>query len=440
MRILPLLSLGLPLFSTLARAAEPAAESPIDRYGQQIFKSSRAIGMTMVVIDKHQTQMRFYGETRSGSRQPPNADSLVRIASISKAMTGEVLTSLALERKVRLDDPLQKYAPAGLALPAAAQPITLLNLATHTSGVPREMPGEKPQDTPVFVWPNVQQRWSWLAGTKNKLAPGQRAQYSNLGFDLLADALSRAAGKPYPMLFQEKITTPLGMKDTTFHPSAAQCARLMEGYGASPCVDTTAAIGSGGIYSTPRDMQRWLQELLYPQNEARRQLRDQTLRMHIQRAALGSLRGMDVAGQADQLGLAWIRMEPSPDSPEIIQKTAGGGGFLGYAALAPRNEVAVWVGLTRSGGTRYQHLSNGVNRLVAELSGYKPAAAPVPAPKPVSAKVKSARAKTAAAHAKPAAAHAKKDARKTAGPKADAAKAGGKQKTHTVKTSAHRPQ
>ncbi|WP_225548508.1 D-alanyl-D-alanine-carboxypeptidase/endopeptidase AmpH [Chromobacterium violaceum] len=438
MRILPLLSLGLPLFTTLTQAAEQPAESPIDRYGQQIFKSSRAVGMTMVVIDKRQVQMRFYGETRSGNRQAPDADSLVRIASISKAMTGEVLTALMLDKKVKLDDPLQKYAPAGVTLPPAGQSITLLNLATHTSGVPREMPGEKPKDTPVFVWPNVQQRWSWLSGTKNKLAPGQRAQYSNLGFDLLADALSRAAGKPYPVLFREKITAPLGMKDTTFTPTPAQCARLMEGYGASPCVDTTAAIGSGGIYSTPRDMQRWLQELLYPQNEARRQLRDQTLRMHFQRADLSSLRGMDVAGQADQLGLAWVRMEPGPNAPEIIQKTAGGGGFLGYAALAPRNDVAVWVGLTRSGGTHYQSLSNGVNKLVAELSGYKPLAAPMP--KPTLAKTKAARGKAALAQAKPAAPRAKKAARKAAGPKTAAAKAGAKKKARLVKTSAHRAQ
>ncbi|VEB43608.1 D-alanyl-D-alanine-carboxypeptidase/endopeptidaseAmpH precursor [Chromobacterium violaceum] len=266
----------------------------------------------------------------------------MRIASISKAMTGEVLTALTLDKKVKLDDPLQKYAPAGVTLPPAGQSITLLNLATHTSGVPREMPGEKPKDTPSSSGPMSSNAGAGCPAPRTS-SPRPARPVFQPGFDLLADALSRAAGKPYPVLFREKITAPLGMKDTTFTPTPAQCARLMEGYGASPCVDTTAAIGSGGIYSTPRDMQRWLQELLYPQNEARRQLRDQTLRMHFQRADLSSLRGMDVAGQADQLGLAWVRMEPGPNAPEIIQKTAGGGGFLGYAALAPRNDVAVWV-------------------------------------------------------------------------------------------------
>lgn len=60
-----------------------------------------------------------------------------------------------------------------------------------------------------------------------KSAPGSQASYSNLAFDLLADALSTAAGKPYTQLFEEQITRPLGMKDTTFTPSPDQCRRLM---------------------------------------------------------------------------------------------------------------------------------------------------------------------------------------------------------------------
>ncbi|WP_080770303.1 MULTISPECIES: D-alanyl-D-alanine-carboxypeptidase/endopeptidase AmpH [Chromobacterium] len=399
-----------PIAGLAAAQAEPqTAEQQVDRYGSQIFRDSRAVGMVMVVVDKKQTLQRFYGQTRPGSRQKPDADSLLRIASISKTMTGEVLSSLALENRVKLDDPLQKYAPQGMALPQAGQSITLLNLATHTSGFPREMPGSKPQDTPVFVWPDQQQRWSWLSASKARFAAGEKAQYSNLAFDFLADALAVATGRPYAALLRDKITAPLGMKDTTLNPTAAQCARLLEGFGASPCVNTTAASGSGGIYSTPRDMQRWLQDLVYPQDAARKQLRDQMFRMYFKRDNLRSLRGMDVAGQADELGLGWIRMQEKPDAPEIIQKTAGGGGFIGYVAIAPKHDVAVWVALTRSGGTHYHNMSGGANKLVAELSGYQPAA--LVAPKPVAAHKPAAHkaavskptARKAAAHAKPAA-------------------------------------
>ncbi|MGC0154538.1 D-alanyl-D-alanine-carboxypeptidase/endopeptidase AmpH [Chromobacterium vaccinii] len=417
--LLGLSLVAAPTVSLAAAKAAPAepqtAEQKIDHYASQIFRNSRAVGMTMVVVNKQQALQRFYGQTRPGSRQLPDTDSVLRIASISKTMTGEVLASLAQDKRVKLDDPLQKYAPRGLALPSTEQPITLLNLASHTSGFPREMPGVKPEDTPVFVWPDQQQRWQWLSASKARFAPGLRAQYSNLAFDFLADALAAATGRPYAALLREKVTVPLGMRDTTFSPNPGQCARLMEGYGASPCVDTSAASGSGGIYSTPRDMQRWLQDLVHPQNEARRQLRDQTFHMYFKRDDLRSLRGMDVAGKADELGLGWIRMLPTPNSPEIIQKTAGGGGFIGYVAIAPKNDVAVWVGLTRSGGTHYQNMSDGVNKLVAELSGYHPETRPKPPlhlkptlarAKPIKARIKT-KAKTKPTAAKAAGKHAK---------------------------------
>lgn len=361
--------LGLAMIPIAAGAAprDESVAQQVDRYAGQIFRDSKAVGMVMVVVNGKESLQRFYGRTAPGSAQRPDADSLLRIASVSKSMTGEVLAALAQENRVRLDDPLQKYAPRGVALPPAARPVTLLNLATHTSGFPREMPGNKPPDTPVFVWPSQQQRWRWLAGVQSRFAVGQTAQYSNLGFDLLADALAVATGRPYAVLLREKITAPLGMADTTLTPTPAQCARLLRGVGASPCVGTLAASGSGGIYSTARDMERWLRDLAKPADPARRQLRDQMFQAYFKREQLRSLRGMDVAGKADELGLGWVKMQ-LPDAPEIVQKTAGGGGFIGYVAIAPASEVAVWVGMTRSESTHYKNMSAGVNQLVAALS------------------------------------------------------------------------
>lgn len=96
-------------------------------------------------------------------------------------------------------------------------PITLVNLATHTSALPASSRA-------------VRQNARYLSGQRAssagvtstatlKAAPGSQASYSNLAFDLLADALAAASGKPYQQLFEEKITRPLGMKDTTFTPS-----------------------------------------------------------------------------------------------------------------------------------------------------------------------------------------------------------------------------
>jgi D-alanyl-D-alanine-carboxypeptidase/D-alanyl-D-alanine-endopeptidase len=300
----------------------------------------------------------------------PQKDSLIRIASLSKLLTSEVMVKMAERGQIRLDDPLSKYAPPGARVPSyAGQPIRLINLSTHTSGLPREQPGGKPH-RPVFVWPTRSERWDWLAGAKLKAAPGTDASYSNLGYDLLGDALARAAGTPYPALLQQLITRPLGMKDTTFTPSPEQCDRLMVAEkGASPCNNTLAAIGSGGVYSTPEDMGRWMQQFLDSAVSPRSPQVDRMQTLIYRRDQLAKVEGMDVPGRADAIGMGWVYMGPKNGRPGIIQKTGGGGGFITYIAMVPQHNVGVFVVITRSPLTRFTAMSDGVNDMLAELVG-----------------------------------------------------------------------
>lgn len=371
-------ALGLTSVRAAQQSPDPVFASEIvDRYANHIFYGSGATGMAMVVIDGNQRVFRSFGETRPGSNVRPQLDSVVRIASLSKLMTSEMLVKLLDQGRVRLDDPLSKYAPPGARVPTyQGAPITLVNLATHTSALPREQPGGAAV-RPVFVWPTREQRWNWLATAKLKTAPGTQAAYSNLAFDLLADALARAAGKPYPQMFEEQITRPLGMKDTTFTPSPDQCKRLMVAEkGASPCNNTLAAIGSGGVYSTPGDMMRWMQQFLSSDFYHRDTQADRMQTLIYPRERLTKVVGMDVPGKADALGLGWVYMAPKEGHPGIIQKTGGGGGFITYMAMVPQHNVGVFVVITRSPLTKFTNMSDGVNDLVSELSNNKPVAIP----------------------------------------------------------------
>ncbi|AST68135.1 D-alanyl-D-alanine-carboxypeptidase/endopeptidase AmpH [Kosakonia cowanii] len=373
-----LCALGLTSVRAAQHSPDPVFASEIvDRYANHIFYGSGATGMAMVVIDGNQRVFRSFGETRPGNNVRPQLDSVVRIASLSKLMTSEMLVKLLDQGRVRLDDPLSKYAPPGARVPTyQGAPITLVNLATHTSALPREQPGGAAV-RPVFVWPTREQRWNWLATAKLKTAPGTQAAYSNLAFDLLADALARAAGKPYPQLFEEQITRPLGMKDTTFTPSPDQCKRLMVAEkGASPCNNTLAAIGSGGVYSTPGDMMRWMQQFLSSDFYHRDTQADRMQTLIYPRERLTKVVGMDVPGKADALGLGWVYMAPKEGHPGIIQKTGGGGGFITYMAMVPQHNVGVFVVITRSPLTKFTNMSDGVNDLVSELSNNKPVAIP----------------------------------------------------------------
>jgi len=353
------------------------ASDIVERYANHIFYGSGATGMAMVVIDGNQRVFRSFGETRPGNNVRPQLDSVIRIASLSKLMTSEMLVKLLDQGRVRLDDPLSKYAPPGARVPTyQGAPITLVNLATHTSALPREQPGGAAHRS-VFVWPTREQRWSWLSTAQLRTAPGTQASYSNLAFDLLADALSKAAGKPYPQLFEEQITRPLGVKDTTFTPSPDQCKRLMVAEkGASPCDNTLAAIGSGGVYSTPGDMMRWMQQFLSSDFYTRNSQADRMQTLIYPRNQLTKVVGMDVPGKADALGLGWVYMAPKEGRPGIIQKTGGGGGFITYMAMVPQQNVGVFVVMTRSPLTRFTNMSDGANDLVSELSSNKPLAVP----------------------------------------------------------------
>jgi len=242
----------------------------------------------------------------------------------------------------------------------------LLNLATHTSGLPREQPGGQPHRS-VFTWPNRSERWAWLRIAKITVPPGSHASYSNLAFDLLSDALSKAANKPYPQLFSEEITKPLGMTDTTYTPNASQCARLMVGLHPSPCISTIAATGSGGVYSTPADMGRWMKQFLPSALGKPSATAALAQKMYFKRSDLVSLKGMDVPGMAEELGMGWVTMGPTPLLPRIIEKTGGGGGFITYMAMVPQRGVGVFVVVTRSELTKFKNMSDGVNDLVAAL-------------------------------------------------------------------------
>ncbi|EOV9548458.1 D-alanyl-D-alanine-carboxypeptidase/endopeptidase AmpH [Cronobacter sakazakii] len=379
-----LLSCAL-LISAAFSAAQAAQTSPdpvfasdiVDRYANHIFYGSGATGMAIVVIDGNQRVFRSFGETRPGNNVRPQLDSVIRIASLTKLMTSEMLVKMLDQGVVKLNDPLSRYAPPGARVPTyQGEPIRLVNLATHTSGLPREQPGGAAK-RPVFVWPTREQRWQWLSTASLKAAPGATASYSNLAFDLLADALANAAGKPYTQLFEEQITRPLGMKDTTFTPSPDQCKRLMIAEkGASPCDNTLAAIGSGGVYSTPDDMMRWMQQFLASDFHRRSPQADRMQTLIYQRTQLTRVVGMDVPGKADALGLGWVYMAPKDGRPGIIQKTGGGGGFITYMAMIPQSNIGAFVVVTRSPLTRFTNMSDGINDLVTELSGNKPLQTP----------------------------------------------------------------
>ena len=356
-----------------ARAADALLGEAVGLAGLATFIESGATGMVLAVVNGDQDIVVGYGETAKGSGREPDGKSLVRLGSISKAMAGELLGSLAAEGRLSLTAPLQRHAPEGRRVPGdAGQPITLLDLATHAAALPRELPVAPPPGTAPFAWPTAKDRYAWLASYTLPWAPGSIAAYSNVGFDLLGAALEAATGQTYAELLHERLAGPLGMVDTTLTPSAEQCGRLMTGYGipgaeAAPCVGTTAIAASGGVYSTADDMARWLRHNLTPAGAAARTTLALAHAPYLQRQALEAAIGFDEAGPMQGIGLAWVTLAPEGHRPLIVQKTGGLAGFMSYVAFAPGKGVGAFVVVNRIDFGMFGGLVGNVNELISSL-------------------------------------------------------------------------
>ena len=322
-----ILMIALPLLSALAQTPPPAPLPnlpSIDALGADLFLQTAPTGMVLVVVrpdaihpDQDQTFIRGYGETAPNSGQLPTQDSFLRLCSLTKIFTTDVLAKLVADRTVHLDDVLQHYAPPHTVVPQRVRPITLAELATHTSGLPREL-GAAPRGTPHFTFPDYRARWRWLPNQRLRTTPGTAAVYSNVAFDLLSDALQSAAQKSYPALLAERTLNPLHMPNTTFFPTAEQCSLLLIGaYDQGPCTVTEATAGSSGLYSTAADMALWLRYLLSTGDSGTPAYDTSAQAIQVLPSQLLHQQGLDHAGPPTGIGLGWIHLLPA-DSPSHI--------------------------------------------------------------------------------------------------------------------------
>ncbi|MDE3199378.1 MAG: D-alanyl-D-alanine-carboxypeptidase/endopeptidase AmpH [Acidobacteriota bacterium] len=383
MRLVLAFLLFLSLLPAVAQTESPLALENLNdanQMGEELYRGSGATGLVLVVVRGNQVFFHGYGETAPGSGQTPTKESIIRLCSLTKIFTTDLLSKMVADGTVHLDDPLQKYAPQGDVVPEKGAQITLLDLATHTAGLSREI-GTAPRHTPHFTYPDYATRWQWLQTTHLLYTPGTQAYYSNIGFDLLSDALADAAHKPYATLLWERTIKPLHMWQTTFYPTAGQCERLMQSARREgPCTITENTEGSSGLYSTPADMATWLEYLIGAGGSHIPVQADASHAIYLLPSSLQSQYGLSHAGRVSGIGLGWLHLRANGDPQHIIQKTGGGAGFTTYIALHPASHTALFVAATegspRAGEPGF-HLYKAANNVLLALAGLPPLPQPV---------------------------------------------------------------
>src|SRR5262249_20921740 len=136
-----------------------------------------------------------------------DGDAVFEIMSITKVLTSLLLADMVGRGELAFDDPVKEYLPASVTLQERGRPITLIDLATYTSGLPN-MPGNLPPNwwanpDPLADYTEAD-LYEFLSSHVPEREPGARYEYANLGFGLLGNALAHRAGKSYEELLIER--------------------------------------------------------------------------------------------------------------------------------------------------------------------------------------------------------------------------------------------
>lgn len=339
-----------------------------------LFLDSGVPGLVMGVIQDGETAVAGFGEIATGSGKAPDGDTMMRIGSITKVFTGATLASLVADGTVALSDPLQEHLGWGITVPSRdGHVIRLIDLVTHTSGLPREVEREPgPSDDP-FATLTEEVYSRALAADPLLFPPGTGGLYSNFAFDVLSAALGHAAGKPYADALKERVIDPAGLKDTVLTLRPGDEDRLMQGhdFDGSPLPNVPATpimAGASSLYSTPNDILRWLGWHMDRVSTENAEMRLLDHAAYVFRDELSPVLGFDESGHMDAVGLGWIIMKGEGGRPLILQKAGGLQGMFVYCAFSPSRKIGVFVAINQFNFATAMEMATVANDLIATLT------------------------------------------------------------------------
>jgi CubicO group peptidase (beta-lactamase class C family) len=261
--VLPLLCL---LISAVPARSQVSA-SQIDALFASL-KSATAPGAAVLVVHRGRVAFRRgYGVTDLRTLHKINEHTDFRLASFTKQFTAASIMLLARDGKLSYDDPLTHFFPE---FPAYGNSITVRNLLNHTSGFvdyedllskqyPKTPEEKIPQIHDAGVLKLLEQQ------TSVKFPAGTKWEYSNSGYAVLAMIVEKVSGKPFGQFLQERIFTPLKMKNTLAYEKgknevprrAYGHTRKDNSWHETDQSSTSAVLGDGGIYSSLDDLAKW---------------------------------------------------------------------------------------------------------------------------------------------------------------------------------------
>lgn len=291
-------------------------------------------GIVVGIVSPCGREVYAYGSKTLEGGEAVDQKTLFEIGSIGKPFTALLLAEMVERGELSFNDPIEEFLPGSLKVPVFnGQSIELIDLATHTSGLPVIPDNLAPADeNNPYADYTIEQMYGALERSSLRRNPGEQYEYSNLGPGLLGHILSLVSGKSYEELVVGRITDELGMPDTRVNLTPEQQSRLATGYRdgeAIPLWDNPTLAGAGALRSTVHDMLTFLAANLGLQESRLFEAMQVT---HLPRYGVN---------ETMRVGLAWhIR---DLDDLQIIEHHGATGGYWGFAGFMKDQQVGVVV-------------------------------------------------------------------------------------------------
>jgi D-alanyl-D-alanine-carboxypeptidase/D-alanyl-D-alanine-endopeptidase len=281
-----------------------------------------SVGMVVGVTESNGHRFVAHGCRDTCGGALVNEKTLFEIGSITKLFTSLLLSDMANQGEVRLDEPVAELLPAGMRVPVRdGKAIMLRDLASHYSGLPRVATNGDPPDGPggPYAAYGAERLYRFLASHELIRTPGESFEYSNVGAGLLGHALVlRAGASSYESLIRARILDPLRMDDTVIAIPSRLAANVASGHDDSlePTSDWTFDVlaGTGALRSNLSDLLRFMHAVCDPGSPIA--------------AMIGPL-----MTARDQGGLELGKQQP--DGAIVLSKPGGTGGARGFVICIP---------------------------------------------------------------------------------------------------------
>ena len=335
--------IGVLLVAGAARAQQVNVEQIVAQKVQPILPENGKGGGVAVAVRMNGTTSFFnYGFANNAQNRRVTEDSIFNLGSVGKVFATTLLAQAVKQGELSLDDPVAKYVTE-LQRGDDIRRVTLGQLASHTSGLPRVPQQYEHWHRGNYTWPDfVRFLNSWKADPKHE--PGQQYLYSNAAMVLLRVALERRFNTRFAALMHERITVPLGMTSTALPlPRDLLGRAAVQAYGqmgkpiGRPGEEsgTFKWPGAGQIYSSSRDMATFLAANMG-------ELPD---RRPMESAMALAQQPVFTVNPHFKQGLAW--QDVSAGNLTIVDKNGGLPNTSTYIGFAPQQKLGVVILVNR---------------------------------------------------------------------------------------------